>query len=48
MQNQKKACMPSLPNTKLYKLNSNPPQNRNVRAANPLFAHIASAAQPVV
>lgn len=45
MQTKKKAVKLSLPITELCKLNANPPQNKNVRAANPLFGHAASATQ---
>lgn len=41
----KKAVKLSLPITELCKLNANPQQNKNVRAANPFFAHAASATQ---
>lgn len=41
----KKTVKLSLPITELCKLNANPPQNKNIRAANPLFANAASATQ---
>lgn len=41
----KKVVKLSLPITQLCNLNANLPQNKNIRAANPLFAHAASATQ---